>query len=493
MKEREDSKRPKTMRTRMRSLIMVVLIAALMPTALVGWNELYSAHLELSSPAIEVLETPRGIGLTPVRVIFKVQDFGSGLDQVETEFVGANGSARTLLSRTLKGKMSERFTLEFSGDASELEEGAGVLRVYASDRSLWGNGTTFELPLRVDFHKPTLKFISQSPTAREGRTSFSMYEAADQDLALSGIKVGNRVFQGFPAHGFDREIDDPNLYGVFYSVEGTHSNVKLFAEDQVGNTDGKDLQITTERSNSQVFSREVSGDDLVRIVQRLVDSELTRFEQLAAGTHALLSTAGKDIDTRTADRFRFLIEYRLPLDNQVIAAEVARMQRYDRYWEDFFSRPSGTVVANFGSIISYTRNGKILARLTTPWIELAPTGVDGPVRALNEGYVTFLGDQGVYGNVVVIDHGLGVTSLYGGLGAPMVQLGEQVHRNQIVASAEGGGLLERGNYLLEMRVQGLRVDPSEWWNGNWYQSEFIEQIDAVRRAKGLPIYRPLGK
>ena len=493
MKEREDKRLPRTMRSRMRSLVMVVLIAALMPTALVGWNELYSAHLELSAPVVEMLETPRGIGLTPVRIIFKVQDLGAGLDQVDTEFVSANGSSRTLLSRSLKGKSSERFTLEFSGDTSELEEGPGVLRVSASDKSLWGNRSTFELALRVDFHKPTIKFVSRSPISREGRTSFAMYEAADQELALSGIKIGNRVFQGFPARGFDPEIVDPNVYGVFYSIEGSQSNIKLFAEDQVGNTEGVELQSNTERTSPQAFSRELNGDDLVQVVQKLVDSELTRFDQIAAGAHALLSTEGKDIDTRTADRFRFLVEYRLPLDNQAIAAEVARMQRFERYWEDFFSRPTGVVVANFGSIISYTRNGKTLARLTAPWIEIAPTGTDGPVRALNEGYVTFIGEQGVYGNLVVIDHGLGVASLYGGLGVPLVQLGEQVHRNQILASADGGGLLERGNYLLEIRVQGVRVDPSEWWNGSWYQSEFIEQIDVLRRAKGLPIYRPLGK
>ena len=477
----------------MRSLFMVVAIAALMPTAIVGWNELYSSHLELSAPQIELLETPRGIGLTPVRVIFKVQDVGAGLENVDVEFVRANGAARGLLSRALNGKQSERFTLEFSGDSSELEEGAAVLKITATDFSLWGNKAVVEVPLRVDFHKPTLRFVSQSQIAREGHTSFAIYEAADQDLALSGIKAGNRVFQGFPARGFDSEIVDPNLYGVFYSIEAARSGVKLFAEDQVGNTNGIEVQLNSEHTNTQNFSRELSSDDLVRLVQRLVDGELERFEQIAAGAHALLSPEGKDIETRTADRFRFLIEYRLPLDNQVVLAEVARLQRFERYWEDFFSRPTGTIIANFASVVSFTRDGKILARLTSPWVEIAPSGSDGEVRALNEGYVSFAGNQGIYGNLIVIDHGLGVASLYGGLGTLNVSRGDLVHRNEIIANAEGGGLLERGNYLLEMRVQGIRVDPSEWWDGKWYGSEFIAQIDAIRRTKGLPIYRPLGK
>lgn len=493
MKERESKRLPPTLRSRMRSLVMVVLIAALMPTALVGWSQLYSSHLEITKPIIEVLEAPRGIGLTPVRVIFKVQDADSGLSRVETEFVRSNDVARSLLDRDMKGKVGERFTLEFSGDGSELEEGPGTLRIKASDQSFWGNTSVYEIPLHVDFHKPSIRFISQSSSVSVGHTSFALYEAADQDLVISGIKAGNRVFQGFSARGFDKEITDSNLYGVFYSLEDSNSSAKLFAEDQVGNTSAVDIQPSNIHLNAQSFSREITGDDLVNMVQSLVESELGRFEQIAAGSHQLLSAEGKDIETRTADRFKFLVDYRTALDNQSVAAEISKIQRFDRYWEDFFSRPTGNIVANFGAVISYTRNNKTLARLTTPWIEISPSGAEGEVRALNEGYVAFVGQQGVYGNIVVIDHGLGVATLYGGLAASTVQHGALVHRNQIIGTAQGGGLLERGNFLLEMRLQGVRVDPSEWWNGSWYQSEFIQQIDALRRVKGLPIYRPLGK
>ena len=48
-----------------------------------------------------------------------------------------------------------------------------------------------------------------------------------------------------------------------------------------------------------------------------------------------------------------------------------------------------------------------------------------PVIAANRGLVLHAGDLGIYGNCVVLDHGLGVQSLYGHLSSIDVKVGDR--------------------------------------------------------------------
>ena len=88
---------------------------------------------------------------------------------------------------------------------------------------------------------------------------------------------------------------------------------------------------------------------------------------------------------------------------------------------------------------------------------LSPAGT--PVRAANAGRV-MLADQLYYtGGTVVIDHGLGVVSLYAHLSAIDARAGDTVSAAQMVGRVGATGRVTGAHLHWTVRVGGARVDP----------------------------------
>ncbi len=89
----------------------------------------------------------------------------------------------------------------------------------------------------------------------------------------------------------------------------------------------------------------------------------------------------------------------------------------------------------------------------------APTGT--PVRAAGDGRVQLRGRSGGYGNAVVLEHGGGVTTLYGHLSrfAKGVSEGQRVKQGQIIAYVGQTGLASGPHLHYEYRLNGVHRNP----------------------------------
>jgi len=87
----------------------------------------------------------------------------------------------------------------------------------------------------------------------------------------------------------------------------------------------------------------------------------------------------------------------------------------------------------------------------------ASTGT--PVHATNRGRVVLAKNLFFTGNTVILDHGLGIFSLYAHLSRIDVKSGEVVTNGQIVGLAGATGRVTAPHLHWGMRVQGARVDP----------------------------------
>ena len=91
---------------------------------------------------------------------------------------------------------------------------------------------------------------------------------------------------------------------------------------------------------------------------------------------------------------------------------------------------------------------------------LAPRGV--PVRASEGGTVVHAGSgMRGYGNAVVIDHGGGVTTLYGHLDAIRVESGDAVPAGAVIGTVGRTGNATTYHVHFEIRLDGEPVDPLE--------------------------------
>ena len=89
----------------------------------------------------------------------------------------------------------------------------------------------------------------------------------------------------------------------------------------------------------------------------------------------------------------------------------------------------------------------------------APIGT--PVRAAGAGRVKFVGRQGGYGNVVELEHGSGVVTVYGHLSrfAPQLKRGQHVELGQVIAFVGMTGLATGPHLHYEYRIRGVHQNP----------------------------------
>jgi murein DD-endopeptidase MepM/ murein hydrolase activator NlpD len=101
-----------------------------------------------------------------------------------------------------------------------------------------------------------------------------------------------------------------------------------------------------------------------------------------------------------------------------------------------------------------------------------------PIPAANDGVVMLAKYFGIYGNTVIIDHGYGLMSLYGHMSSISVKEGQKVAREEIIGQTGQTGLAAGDHLHFALLLQGLPVNPVEWWDEHWIQDRL--------RKKGFP-------
>jgi murein DD-endopeptidase MepM/ murein hydrolase activator NlpD len=84
------------------------------------------------------------------------------------------------------------------------------------------------------------------------------------------------------------------------------------------------------------------------------------------------------------------------------------------------------------------------------------------IRAADSGTVIFAGWYGGYGRTVIIDHGNGMTTLYGHTSELYVSEGQAVERGQAIAAVGSTGLSTGPHLHFEVRRNGTPVDPANY-------------------------------
>jgi len=99
-----------------------------------------------------------------------------------------------------------------------------------------------------------------------------------------------------------------------------------------------------------------------------------------------------------------------------------------------------------------------------------------PVPAANRGVVVLARYLGIYGNTVVLDHGLGLGSLYAHLSSIEVKEGQPVERGAIVGHTGSTGLAGGDHLHFTTLVRGLPVNPIEWWDASWVRDRVASKV-----------------
>lgn len=439
-----------------RAAVVFLVVLAVVIAALIGGGIYYRARFETEPPQITLSPQSDTLGLAPLEIA--VSDRGAGLKSV-TATLTQGGNQQTLAAEQYAKPVPEKKISVALAKVSGIKEGPAVLHVTARDASLWhwfhGNEAALDKNVTIDVTPPTIELIADERYVNFGGAGAIVYKSSP-DTATSGVKIAGDYFPGF--QGVVQ--GHPDYFFAFfahpYNAEPTARPV-LVATDKAGNT--REMTLTYELKNVKYKKSTIAlSDDFYQ-------------NKVIPLLHDLAKRQGSVKDVFIA------VDHGVRKENEDKIREVTSKTTPKVLWQGAFAQLSNSKVeANFADFRTYTYKGEPIDSAYHLGYDLSVTR-HYPIEAANSGVVAFTGDLGLYGNAIIIDHGLGLYTLYGHCSQIDVKPGESVTKRQIIGKTgetgfAGGDHLHFGVYL-----DGVPVLPVEWWDPHWIGDHITPKLE----------------
>jgi len=457
----------------MRYLIGLVLAVALVA----GGLFMYAGRLP--GPAIEIVKPTKYVGqASPLEVAVTAP--GGRLSGLQITFE-QNGKQTPLVSlaQPASGEMKQdgtgrvRITRTIGREAvPDLKSGPARILVTAERPVLFGMRTarsTASHDVQVRLEKPAIAVISTKHYLNLGGSEMVVYRATPADVE-SGVQVGDLKYPGYPASGAKVEgvhIADPAVKIAFIALrydQDVNTPMFAYAKDEAGNTARADFDRLTFPKPFKKSSIPIEDKLLDRVVPGIL------------ATTTEVNPQGSNLE-------KFLVlNSELRKKNAEKIASFASQSAPEILWGGpaFHDFRNTAVESAFADQRTYLYNGKEVDHQTHLGFDLARV-VNSPILAANRGKVVYAAPLGIYGNCIIIDHGMGVQSLYGHLSSIAVQPGQMVEKEQELGKSGMTGLAGGDHLHFTMLVNGQMVNPVEWWDAHWIQDRILRKL---REASG---------
>ncbi|HMB55267.1 MAG TPA: M23 family metallopeptidase [Thermoanaerobaculia bacterium] len=446
----------------LRLVLLLVLLVAL------AWVAVATLRV---GPAPEIAVEPAlpGIGpATPVAVTLEAG--GRGLGPWRVELV--QGDAVTPVAQNeveppsawkpwASGSHRAETEIEV-GHASirGLRQGEATLRVVAERASTWlrhPDPAVAEVTLPVRVTPPSIELLSSQHYAVQGGAEAVVYRVGAA-AAESGVRSGEAFFPGVQVDGVvDGDGERVALFAVPYDL-GSADEIRLVVADDVGNR--AELPFLDGFTPRPYAEGTIGLDDafMARVVPAIADR-----------------TPG--FQTRGSVLEDYLwINRELREQNRAQVAELCAASPPEIPWNrPFVAMPNAAVMSSFATRRTYTHGGEPVDEQFHLGYDLASVK-QAEVPAANAGRVVYADYLGIYGNVVMVDHGLGLVSLYGHLSSMAVAVGDGVERGQTVGRTGVTGLSGGDHLHFGLFLRGHAVDPRQWWDGSWIENRVAAKL-----------------
>jgi len=335
------------------------------------------------------------------------------------------------------------YTIEVKPKALGLRDGPAVVTVEARSGIL--KKAEYKIDAMVDTVPPKLRVLDSPSTVYQGMGTVALLRAESAD------SVFVRIDEGEPFKAYRLPEGPDNTYVVFFPVPvDTKTKAVFYAEarDHAGNRTVRTLPVKVKRKTFRRSSIRISDDFINRVI------------------YPLLNEADPPAP---AEAFLKVNEEWRQRDVRRLAA-IGRDSAPRMLWKGrFLQLKNSKVMAAYGDRRVYLYKGRPISRSVHLGYDLASVS-NAPVEAANSGIVKFAGDLGIYGNAVIIDHGLGLMSLYGHLSETLVEDGQEVEKGELIARTGSSGLAGGDHLHFGILVQGVEVSPLYWWDKRWIKA-----------------------
>lgn len=404
------------------------------------------------------------------QVRIEVSAPGRGLTDVKVEFLQGNNSS-LLWEKTYTPEQQ----FSFWGEKTEkeelvvevgkevlpgLREGTASIRVTAGRAGTWlrsPNPVLGEVTLPVKLTPPSIQITSTQTYVAQGGCEAVVYRVGESAVR-DGVRAGSWWFRGYPLPGGGKQ-DRFAIFAVPFDMG--QPDVKLAATDAAGN----EAEISF---IDKFFPKSFRSD-----VMAVSDSFMAKVVPAILAQTPDLNDRGSLLDNYLA------INREVRLSNAETVKKLSEKSNPGFFWtKPFLMMPNGKVMAAFADRRNYQYQGRNIDNQTHLGIDLASVR-QAPIPAANDGVVLFAGFLGIYGNAVLIDHGFGLTTIYGHLSSISVAEGQKVSRGDVIGKTGETGLAGGDHLHFCTVLHGLPVNPVEWSDGHWIEDRIKRKLGSA--------------
>ncbi len=351
----------------------------------------------------------------------------------------------------LKGEPARDYVFTAGTKAAPaLKDGKGTLIVEAVSNDLRGAATTLAREANIVTHPPRIAVDDKQHYINQGGSELVTFSVAGY-ASDSGVKVDGFAFGSFPLAETGERL---SLFAFPWNVPANTTPV-VFATNSADEV--------TQGFWFRVFPKSFRKRDLA-IDDKFLQKVVTDIDP--NGTGDLLT--------------RFLrINGELRKQNNETLANL-RLKTEPRFlWSGpFLQLANSKVESQFADVRSYIYKGKKVDQQVHLGFDLSKVART-PIAAANDGRIVLAERLGIYGNCVVIDHGYSLQSIYGHLSEIQVKAGDLVKKGQTIGLSGQTGLAGGDHLHFSMQIQGVQVNPVEWWDAHWIHDRILSKVPAA--------------
>ena len=339
--------------------------------------------------------------------------------------------------------------------------------VEATDFSKWnflnGNHTVKEFEFIIDKKRPQLSSVTHSYKITKGGSALVILKVADENLEDAYIQTNyGKKFKLEPFHK-----DGYFISLVAWPVTQRNFKATMVAVDKAGNRSKSYIPFYLKQKNYRVSNIKLSDRFLKGKIAELaydfvetqgVEDSIEQFIIINEDVRAKNETLIHNITSNVSDKMinDFKINKMYPLKN-------------------------AQVVASFGDHRKYSYKGKPISQSYHLGLDLASNSM-AAIKPQNGGDVVFSDFNGLYGNMPIVDHGLGLYTLYGHCSSVNVNSGDTLSAKEEIAYTGKTGYAMGDHLHFGVLVQGIEVRPQEWMDKKWIK---LNISDVIKNAKKI--------
>jgi len=440
---------------------ILVLLALVIGGVLYVYN---SALFERELPKVQLEGLKYWNLKKPLQI--KIDDT-SGIKSYKVSLLSTDTRKVLHFEQLVKPKQHIKLEVQPPRSAYAMKDKTVKIVIEATDASKWnflnGNSVNKEFTVKIDKKRPQLSIVSNSYKITRGGSAVVVFRATDENL--KDLYIQTSFKKKFKVEPFYKKGYYISL--LAWPIKERSFRATVIATDRAGNKAKAYIPLYLKQKTYRI-SR-------IKLSDRFLKGKIAQLAEDFAQTQGV---------ENSLEQFKIINEDVRAKNEELIhkiTSKVPSEMISDFKINKMYPLKNAQVVASFGDHRKYYYRGKYISESYHLGLDLASNAM-AKIKPQNHGVVVFADFNGLYGNMPVVSHGLGLYTLYGHCSSIRVSNGDEVTKKEHIANTGKTGYAMGDHLHFGVLVQGIEVRPAEWMDKTWMK---LNIGNVIKNAKEI--------